>query len=60
MQSNDHGSWLSIWLLAMLFGTVLAVPLVETTPGPTNWLSQLDMSHTSEMWMTGLRLGSSR
>jgi hypothetical protein len=25
MQNNDYGSWLSIWVLAMLVGTVLAV-----------------------------------
>ena len=56
MQNNDHGSWLSIWLLAVLFGAVLTMPL----PGPTNWRSQLDMSHTTETWMMGLRLGSSR
>ncbi len=59
MQNNDHGTWLSIWLLAMLFGAVLAVPLVQTTP-PTNWRSQLDRSHTTKMLMTGLRLEASR
>jgi hypothetical protein len=60
MQHNDHGSRLSIWLLAVLFGAALAAPLVQTTPSPANWRSQLDRSHTAEIWMRGLRLGSSR
>ena len=60
MQNNDHGTWLSIWLLTMLFGAVLAVSLAQTTPAPTNWRSQLDRSHTTEMWVTGLRLAASR